>query len=280
MCEAKTIGAFIAGLRAEKGWTQRQLAERIHVTDKAVSKWERGRGYPDISLISTLASALGVSEIELMRGSRSDDKNMENVNGAIRGTLAYAQRTRDESKKRIRNRAFSGGILLVISTANLCIKADVMSHEQMTWSAYAVIISAYLLLLLATACLSRKNPFWKTLTIGCVGVFPALYIALQKAGLAHVFIPTVLPITILFVFLVVAIALLVSLDLNSSVVVGVFMGGLLVVVDLLSGLLLSAINGEGAGGLINTDVLLLAAFLLVLSVLPWPDSIKGKRDLR
>ena len=58
--EAKELGAFIAGIRKEKQITQAELAKRLHVTDKAVSKWERGLGYPDVSLINDLSSILGV----------------------------------------------------------------------------------------------------------------------------------------------------------------------------------------------------------------------------
>ena len=65
------FGAFIAALRKEKGWTQRELAECLKVTDKAVSKWERGLGFPDIQTMEPLAEVLGVSVLELMRGERT-----------------------------------------------------------------------------------------------------------------------------------------------------------------------------------------------------------------
>ena len=61
-------GALIRRLREKRKLTQHQLAEKIAVSDKAVSKWETGRGYPDISLIEPLAAALGVSVIELLSG--------------------------------------------------------------------------------------------------------------------------------------------------------------------------------------------------------------------
>ena len=61
-------GATIKRLREAKGITQTQLAEQIGVSSKAVSKWETGRGIPDISLIEPLSKALGVSIIELMSG--------------------------------------------------------------------------------------------------------------------------------------------------------------------------------------------------------------------
>ena len=61
-------GAMIKRLREEKKLTQAELADKIFVTDKAVSKWETGRGYPDISLVEPLAKALDVSVIELLSG--------------------------------------------------------------------------------------------------------------------------------------------------------------------------------------------------------------------
>ena len=62
-------GAIIKKLREEKRITQAELAEQLHISDKTISKWETGKGYPDISLIEPLASALGISVIELMSGN-------------------------------------------------------------------------------------------------------------------------------------------------------------------------------------------------------------------
>ncbi len=61
-------GAMIRRLREGRGITQMQLAEKLNVSDKAVSRWETGRGYPDITLIGPLAASLGVSVIELFSG--------------------------------------------------------------------------------------------------------------------------------------------------------------------------------------------------------------------
>ena len=61
-------GAMIKRLREEKNMTQQQLAQKLCVSEKAVSKWETGRGYPDISLLEPICGALGVSVIELMSG--------------------------------------------------------------------------------------------------------------------------------------------------------------------------------------------------------------------
>lgn len=68
-------GAMIKRLRESKGMTQQQLAEKLAVSDKAISRWETGRGYPDISLIELLAGALGVSIIELFSGEDVTNRN-------------------------------------------------------------------------------------------------------------------------------------------------------------------------------------------------------------
>ena len=61
-------GAVIRSLREKQGMTQAQLAERLCVTDKAVSKWETGKGFPDLTLLEPLAAALRVSVPELLSG--------------------------------------------------------------------------------------------------------------------------------------------------------------------------------------------------------------------
>jgi len=66
---------MIRRLREAGGLTQQQLAERIRVSGKAVSKWETGRGYPDVSLIEPLSAALGVSVIELFAGQNVTNTN-------------------------------------------------------------------------------------------------------------------------------------------------------------------------------------------------------------
>ena len=68
--DAKSIGATIAELRKKKGLTQLQLAEKLNVSDKAVSRWENGLGYPEITQLPVIASVFGVAVDYLMTGSR------------------------------------------------------------------------------------------------------------------------------------------------------------------------------------------------------------------
>lgn len=65
-------GGLIAQRRNELGLTQKQLAEQLHLSDRTVSRWERGVGFPEISLLEPLADALGLSVLELLRGERME----------------------------------------------------------------------------------------------------------------------------------------------------------------------------------------------------------------
>ena len=71
--ENKTFADVIVELRKEKGFTQQDLANKLHITDKAVSKWERGLSYPDITSISTLANILDVDSSYLINLCKSED---------------------------------------------------------------------------------------------------------------------------------------------------------------------------------------------------------------
>lgn len=71
----KSIGETIANLRKQKGMTQSELAEKMNVTDKAVSKWERDLSCPDINTISKLADILDVSVEELLKAKKQDYSN-------------------------------------------------------------------------------------------------------------------------------------------------------------------------------------------------------------
>ena len=69
----KSIGEMISSLRKEKGMTQNDLAEKMNVTDKAVSKWERNLSCPDVNSIPKLAEILGVSVEELLNAQTKQD---------------------------------------------------------------------------------------------------------------------------------------------------------------------------------------------------------------
>lgn len=115
---AERTGEFIAKLRAELKLTQKELADRIGVTDKAVSKWETGRGFPDIGVLEILAKELGVSVTELMNGERfAPEKASSQADNAVLETLRYV---RQMSRKTV-------GVIVIIIGACLCLAPLVMA---------------------------------------------------------------------------------------------------------------------------------------------------------
>ena len=71
------IGAFISQLRKEKNMTQKDLAEKLGVTDRAISKWENGRGMPEVSLMKPLCDVLGITINELLSAERIEQKDYQ-----------------------------------------------------------------------------------------------------------------------------------------------------------------------------------------------------------
>lgn len=87
------FGSFVAVLRREKGYTQKQLAQRLCISDKAVSKWERGLSLPDISMLLPLAEALEVSVTELLESRRIDvaeSTDMEQVEEIVKKAISFS----------------------------------------------------------------------------------------------------------------------------------------------------------------------------------------------
>ena len=74
----RSTGDLIKKLRTDKGLTQQQLADRLSVTTAAVSKWERGKGFPDVSLLEELANELGISISELVKGKMMQEEENSN----------------------------------------------------------------------------------------------------------------------------------------------------------------------------------------------------------
>lgn len=86
--DAEKTGKFIRTIRIEKNLTQKELAEKLNCTDKAISRWETGKGIPDISMLIPLSDALGVSVNEILNGEKIEaEKQIEKYEETIVNTL-------------------------------------------------------------------------------------------------------------------------------------------------------------------------------------------------
>ena len=122
------IGKFIADERKRKGYTQKQLSEKLEISDKTISKWERGNGFPEVSLLLPLCNELEITVNELLSGERLQamdykKKAEENMVNLVREAL--------ESKKKIVLSAMVAG-LTIIATVPLFILSGMF--EMPVWT--------------------------------------------------------------------------------------------------------------------------------------------------
>ena len=90
--DARKTGGLIAQARKEKGLTQKELAQALHVSAQAVSKWERGLNFPDLSLLEPLGECLGLTASELLSGTRGEEPGEELLRDSLRLVLSQVGR--------------------------------------------------------------------------------------------------------------------------------------------------------------------------------------------
>lgn len=112
--DKQKFGAFVATLRKEKGFTQKELAERLFISDKAVSKWETGTSVPGIDLLMPLADLLGVTVTELLSCQRMEQDHAWNgmqVEQVVKAALSYSE----EEQTRAYHSKGKWGIIFILS---------------------------------------------------------------------------------------------------------------------------------------------------------------------
>ena len=108
-------GALIRELRKEKALTQRELAEQLHLTDRAVSKWERGLCAPDLSTLEPLAKILDVTVAELIAGKRMEQPpHREELEETVQNALQYSQEELRSKTRSLRQKHRIGILLLLV----------------------------------------------------------------------------------------------------------------------------------------------------------------------
>ena len=123
------IGKFILELRKNKNMTQAELAEKLGVTDRAISKWENGRGLPDLSLMKPLCDELGITVNELLGGEKLTNQDYkEKSEENILNTIDYTDKKIKKSKKIFGIILIS--IVLIIITLILMFLIDVRRMNQ------------------------------------------------------------------------------------------------------------------------------------------------------
>jgi transcriptional regulator with XRE-family HTH domain len=119
--DAEKTGRLISALRKEKNMTQQQLADRLYVSDKAVSRWETGRGFPEITVLEEIARLLDVSVAEIIKGERFEGTISVNEAESLMDDGISISKSYVEQKRRshILYGFLAGVILLIIAITHL-----------------------------------------------------------------------------------------------------------------------------------------------------------------
>lgn len=129
----RKMGQFIAGLRKEKHLTQKELADRLHITDKAVSKWERGLSCPDIALLSNLAQILDITVDELLNAEKNSAKDVrKEVN--LEAVIDLADQSLESRVKKVQKICAAVYSALLFAGAVVCVICDLAVSGGLAWS--------------------------------------------------------------------------------------------------------------------------------------------------
>ncbi len=174
------LAGRIMALRRANGLTQKQLADKLNITDKAVSKWERGLSYPDITVLLPLSEILGVTVNDLLGGTaeemaapeKKDDEpkpDKPHVTSAARLSVGRAM----PFVMRVVRTGFWVICLLAVLT---CGVVDLAISGTFTWSVIVFASIGFVVVTFAPVFLGGVRRFPMSLLTGSVAVFPFLYI--------------------------------------------------------------------------------------------------------
>ena len=166
------FGAFVAQNRKDQGLTQKELAEKLHVTDKAVSKWERGLSYPDVTLLEPLAAVFGMGVTELVACGRSQ------------GSLAPADLTDREIPLQEEENPEEAAVqtLLDISGDSLRTERRLRRRTAALLGALAVLLGAALIVAGILSAMSRTTVIDQLSVLHTEGTGDSLVLYTEKEG--------------------------------------------------------------------------------------------------
>lgn len=170
------MGRFISELRKAQNMTQKSLAENLEVTDKAVSKWERGISCPDVSLLIPLSKVLGVTASELLNGEKSRESAEEMKEDIVEEAILYSKRNAVLKTGRIKK-----NILAVLSLAFMiavvaCVITDLCISKSLTWSLIVILSLVFSWILLFPFFRAKEKVIRKTFIVLSLEVIPFLVV--------------------------------------------------------------------------------------------------------
>jgi len=187
------FGAMIAVMRKENEMTQKELAEKLRVTDKAVSKWERGKGYPEITLLPLIADVLGITASELLNGERyngGSEPPAENE-ALVSDIIEFADKV---SKFNTSGTMITLISMIFILAGFICLLCNFVINRTFNWSLYPV--GAMLLVWLTVApwfLLTKHRPILSFAAFS-ISLIPYLFLIERLSAAKGWVVPFALPI--------------------------------------------------------------------------------------
>ena len=196
------IGKFIAKCRKEKKLTQAQLAEKLNITDRAVSKWEMGKNMPDTSIMLELCEILGITVNELLSGEKIDMENYEKYEKKVDENLIALKR-KDE------NNMTKNVIISILFSITLLtgIMVNIAISGNLTWSLIPVSSIVFAWVISFPSIILGKRGIIISLISLSVFIIPYLFLLSSFLKVKEIFsIGTVMAvISIIFLWIIVAI---------------------------------------------------------------------------
>lgn len=186
---------FIAQLRKSKKMTQKELAAKLSVTDKAVSKWERGLSCPDIALLAPLAEILGVTTGELLSGEKTAAAPSPEANAIADTALHYADTVAKNHARRSRTLLAEILTFLSASAMIVCSICDYAINGRLTWDWYVISSLVFFLLIALPVILWKKHGPFTSLLLLSISIFPYLFALEKLIGIDGLLLPLAGPVT-------------------------------------------------------------------------------------
>lgn len=187
------FGEMIAVMRKENEMTQKELAEKLHVTDKAVSKWERGKGYPEITLLPLIADVLGITASELLNGERYDEGSEPPAENEVlvSDIIEFADKVSKFNT--------SGTIITLISmifilAGFICLLCNFVINRTFNWSLYPVGAMLMVWLTVAPWFLLTKHRAVLSFAAFTISLIPYLFLIERLSAAKGWVVPFALPI--------------------------------------------------------------------------------------
>lgn len=194
------IGAFIAEQRKKREMTQKELADILGVTDKAVSKWERGAGYPEITLLPKLSESLGVTLGELFGGEKTQqDGEIIRTEQVVADPIVYAEKVSFFQRFKNVNLMVSTITILFLLAAFVCVVCNYAISGMLDWSLYPLGSLAMAWLILILFIKAKKHKVFAALTGLTVCILPFLMLVEHLTPIKGWVLPLAVPIVLLSV---------------------------------------------------------------------------------